>query len=122
MRKNMSKNDLRQKLREIGESLKREVRVYRLILGDPRTPRLPKLLLGLAVGYALLPFDLIPDFIPVVGHLDDLIIVPGLVLLALKFIPEKVIEDCRRKERENRATSAPPRSPARNVTRPRNGF
>lgn len=73
--------------------------MYRLILIDPRTPRFPKILLALAVGYALLPFDLIPDFLPVIGQLDDLVIVPGLVLLALKFIPKEVVEDCRKRER-----------------------
>lgn len=73
--------------------------MYRLILADPRTPRFPKILLGLALGYALLPFDLIPDFLPVIGQLDDLVIVPGLVLLALKYIPKEVVEDCRKRER-----------------------
>jgi uncharacterized membrane protein YkvA (DUF1232 family) len=43
----------------------------------------------------LLPFDLIPDFLPVIGHLDDLIIVPGLVWLALRLIPPAVMNECR---------------------------
>ena len=85
------------KLKEIGKLFKREFKVYRLVLRDPRTPRMAKILLGAAVGYALLPFDLIPDFIPFIGHLDDLVIVPALVWLALKLIPGEVIEDCRRR-------------------------
>ena len=88
---------MREKLKAAGVSLKRELAVYRLVLKDPRTPKLSKVLLGMAVGYALLPFDLIPDFIPVLGHLDDVIIVPALVILALKLIPPSVIEDCRKK-------------------------
>ena len=61
---------------------------------------LAKVLLGVAIGYLLLPFDLIPDFIPVIGHLDDLVIVPGLVYLALKMIPDEVVAECRRKVTE----------------------
>jgi len=83
-------------MRDVARSLQREVRVYRLVLKDSRTPFLAKVLLGLAVGYLLLPIDLIPDFIPVLGHLDDVIIVPGLVLLAVKLIPKEVIADCRK--------------------------
>lgn len=77
-------------------TLKRELNAYRRMLGHPSTPRMAKLLLSLAVGYLLLPFDLIPDFIPLVGQLDDMIIVPSLVFIALKMIPEEVIKECRK--------------------------
>jgi len=90
------------RLREIAARLKTELAVYRRVLKHPQTPMLAKLLLGLAVGYALMPFDLIPDFIPVIGHLDDLIIVPGLVMLALYLIPDDIMQTCRNEiETEN---------------------
>jgi len=54
----------------------------------------------MAIGYLLLPFDLVPDFIPVIGQLDDLLIVPGLIYLALKMIPDEVVAECRRKVTE----------------------
>ncbi len=79
----------------VGRNLKREIQVYRLVLKDHRTPRLAKILLGLVVGYVILPFDIIPDFIPVIGQLDDLIIVPALIIVALKLIPKEVVEECR---------------------------
>jgi uncharacterized membrane protein YkvA (DUF1232 family) len=83
------------RLKSISRSFKREVKVYRLVLKDSRTPRPAKLLLGLAIGYLFLPFDVVPDFIPVLGQLDDVIIVPALAIMALKMIPREVIEDCR---------------------------
>lgn len=84
------------KLKKTGLEIKREIKVYRRVLKDPRTPGIAKILLGLAIGYLLLPVDIIPDFIPVIGHLDDLVLVPALVIIALKMIPKEVIEDCRR--------------------------
>lgn len=84
-------------LRETARKLKTELAVYRLVLKHERTPWLAKVLLGMAVGYVLMPFDLIPDFIPVLGQLDELLIVPGLVILALKLVPEEVIGECRQK-------------------------
>ena len=82
-------------LKSTVRKIKRELKVYKLVLKDSRTPKLAKFLLGLAVGYALLPFDVIPDFIPVIGYLDDIIIVPALVIVALKLVPKEVVEDCR---------------------------
>lgn len=87
-------------LRDTAAKIKKEFAVYRLVLKHPGTPRMAKILLGLAVGYILLPFDLIPDFIPVIGHLDDLVIVPALVYAALKLIPPEIVDSCR-KELEN---------------------
>jgi uncharacterized membrane protein YkvA (DUF1232 family) len=72
------------------------LRFYRAILADPRTPRLTKILLGAAVTYALTPIDLIRDFIPVLGHLDDVINVPLLVYLAVRTIPRDLLEEHRR--------------------------
>ncbi len=85
------------RLKDLGRLFARELKVYRLVLKDRRTPIAAKLLLALAVGYALLPIDLIPDWIPVLGQLDDLIIVPILVWLALKMIPREIVEDCRKR-------------------------
>jgi uncharacterized membrane protein YkvA (DUF1232 family) len=75
--------------------IKREISFYRLVLQDPRVPRYAKWLLGLAVAYAVSPIDLIPDFIPVVGHLDDLLIVPLLAGQAMLAVPAEVVRDCR---------------------------
>ena len=72
-----------------------EIEFYRRVLRHPRTPRVAKLLLGAAIAYAVSPIDLIPDFIPVVGYLDDLVILPLLIWAAVRLIPETVIAECR---------------------------
>jgi len=81
-------------------SIKRELKVYQLVLKDRRTPRLARWLLVVAISYALSPIDVVPDFIPILGYLDDVILVPGLIILALKIIPPEVVEDCRAQVRE----------------------
>ena len=62
---------------------------------DPRTPWAVKALCIFVVGYALSPIDLIPDFIPVLGYLDDAILLPGLIWLAVRLLPHEVLSDCR---------------------------
>ena len=84
-------------LKAFTRAIKQELILYHMVLRDSRTPWYAKAILGLAIGYLLMPFDLIPDFIPILGQLDDILIVPGLVALALKLIPPDIIADCRTK-------------------------
>ena len=84
-----------EKLKSLTKHLKQEFEVYRLVLKHPETPLPAKVCLWLAIGYLLLPFDLIPDFIPILGQLDDVIIIPLLLYIALFFIPKEVIQSCR---------------------------
>ena len=81
--------------RELANSFKRELTLYQRVLADARTPVSAKIFLGLAIAYPCTPFDLIPDFIPVLGHLDDVVIVPALVYAALRLIPQKLVAEHR---------------------------
>ena len=76
-------------------ALKREVFAIYLAARDPRTPWYAKGLVFLIVAYALSPIDLIPDFIPVLGYLDDLIIIPGGIWLAIRMVPPEVLKEAR---------------------------
>ena len=73
----------------------RELRIYWTISQDPRTPTRSKVFLWAAVGYAVWPLGLVPDFIPVVGYVDDLIIVPTLIFIAVRSVPPEVARDAR---------------------------
>jgi len=82
--------------RRAGE-LKREIYAIYLAHKDPRVPWYAKLLAACVVAYAFSPIDLVPDFIPVLGYLDDLILVPLGIYFVLKMIPDKVMSECREK-------------------------
>ena len=74
-----------------------QAEVYALYLAyrDPRVPWYAKAVAACVVGYALSPIDLIPDFIPVLGYLDDLVLIPLGIALALRMIPPAVMDECR---------------------------
>jgi uncharacterized membrane protein YkvA (DUF1232 family) len=61
---------------------------------------LAKILIFMAIGYALSPIDLIPDFIPIIGYLDDLLIVPFLIFLSMKLIPKEIMDECREEAKD----------------------
>ncbi len=77
--------------------LKTETYTLYLAYRDPRVAWYVKVFMVIIIAYALSPIDLIPDFIPILGYVDDLIIVPAGVFLALKMIPKEVVEECREK-------------------------
>lgn len=81
-------------------NLKVETYAIYLACRDPRVPWYARLLAAGVVGYAFSPIDLIPDFIPVLGYLDDLILIPLGITLVLKMIPAAVLDECREKARE----------------------
>lgn len=84
-----------QHLKSVAKRILDEITIYRRLATDPRTPWLPKVLLVVAVAYFVSPIDLIPDVIPVLGALDDLLIVPGLIWLAVKLIPPTLVAEHR---------------------------
>ena len=76
-------------------SLLLEAQALRLAIRDSRTPWYAKWFLGVAIIYLVSPMDLIPDFIPVLGYLDELVIIPVAFWIAIRIIPNEVLEDCR---------------------------
>jgi len=81
--------------RERAQRLTRDTLAVALAARHPRVPWYAQLLILGVVAYALSPIDLIPDFLPVVGHLDDLVIVPAGIALAIRMIPPDVLDECR---------------------------
>ena len=90
---------LLQRLYYWARGLKSEVMVLYYVMKHPATPFAAKCLATLVVGYALSPIDFIPDFIPVLGYLDDLVILPALIALTIRHIPEDVWERSLQKSR-----------------------
>jgi uncharacterized membrane protein YkvA (DUF1232 family) len=90
------KRTISETLKQLGTKFKSELQYYQLVLKHPGTPWVPKAMLAIAVAYAASPIDLIPDFVPVIGHLDDLIIIPCILLMVTQMIPENVKSECRK--------------------------
>jgi uncharacterized membrane protein YkvA (DUF1232 family) len=86
---------LRDKLSQIATRLKAEFAFYKRLQQHAQTPKFAKFFLWLAIGYLLLPFDLIPDFLPVIGQLDEVVIIPLLLYFAIKLTPPDIIAACR---------------------------
>ena len=77
-------------IKERAKQLKADIPAVFIALKDKDTPRIAKILAGITVAYALSPIDLVPDFIPVLGYLDDIIILPALIALTVRYIPREV--------------------------------
>ncbi|MDF2840203.1 MAG: hypothetical protein K0Q99_975 [Clostridia bacterium] len=94
-----------EKLKTKAKGIKQEVAALYLAYRHPDVPWYAKVFIAIIIGYAISPIDLIPDFIPVLGYLDDLILIPAGIALALKMIPKEVMRECRKQAAEmNRST------------------
>lgn len=98
-------NKLIKQLKEKARKIKQELTALYCAYRHPGVPWYAKAFTALVIGYALSPIDLIPDFIPVLGYLDDLILVPAGITLALRMIPKELMEECRIKAEEVERTS-----------------
>jgi uncharacterized membrane protein YkvA (DUF1232 family) len=92
---------------EKARALRQEIYALYLACRDPRTPLAARIVTACVVAYAFSPIDLIPDFVPVFGYLDDLILVPLGIALALRLIPPEVLSDCRARAGEVLAAGKP---------------
>ncbi len=81
--------------KQSARKLKREVFALYLAMKDPRTPWYARVLAVIVIGFTVSPIDLVPDFIPVLGYLDDLILIPLGIIMVRKLIPSEVMRDCR---------------------------
>jgi len=88
------------RLKNYAKTLKKEAYALYIAARDPRVPWYAKAFIGLVLAHTFSPIDLIPDFIPVLGYLDDLIITPLGIILALKMIPAEVMADARKQAEE----------------------
>jgi len=94
-------------LKQRARHLKAETFALYLATRDPRTPWYAKLLVAGIVAYAFSPIDLIPDFVPILGYLDDLILIPLGIALAIKLVPPAVLAECRTRARETMRNGKP---------------
>jgi uncharacterized membrane protein YkvA (DUF1232 family) len=94
-------------LKQRARHLKAETYALYLAARDPRTPWYAKFLVAGIVAYALSPIDLIPDFVPILGYLDDLILIPMGIAFAIKLVPHSVLAECRIQAQETMQNRKP---------------
>jgi len=94
-------------LKQRAQHLKSETLALWFAARHPGTPWYSKLLVAGIVAYALSPIDLIPDFVPILGYVDDLILIPLGIVLAIRMIPGPILEECRARARERMASTRP---------------
>ena len=92
------------RLKKWAQNVKRDILALYLAARDPRVPWYAKALAALVAAYALSPIDIIPDFIPVLGYLDDLVVLPLGIKVAIRLIPDDVMADLRRQAEERMLT------------------
>ncbi|MBQ3483389.1 MAG: DUF1232 domain-containing protein [Clostridia bacterium] len=95
------------KLQERAKKLKTDIPAVFLALKKRNTPWVAKIMAAIVVVYALSPVDLVPDFIPILGFLDDIIILPALIALTVKLIPKEIFEKCRAESEDLWANGKP---------------
>lgn len=86
---------IKEKIKEIkkkAQEIKKDIIILYIAFKKKETPWYAKVMAGITIGYALSPIDLVPDFIPVLGYLDDIVILPLFILLSIKLIPHSIIE------------------------------
>lgn len=98
---------LNQRLRQWARKLKNEVTAMYFVLQHPETPLYAKVLAAIIVGYALSPIDFIPDFIPLLGYVDNVILLPLGIALVIKLIPAAILDICRERAKTNPPVSKP---------------
>ena len=84
-----------QRIRDRARAIKRDAVALWFAARHPETPWVPKAICVFVVAYALSPIDLIPDFIPVLGYVDDALLLPALIWLVVRLIPQPIVDDCR---------------------------
>lgn len=97
-------------LKQRARQLKADTYALYLAYRDPRVPWHAKLVVACVVAYAFSPIDLVPDFIPILGYLDDLVLIPAGIRLALRLIPSDVMAECRAKARAELELKGKPRN------------
>lgn len=95
------------KLNDWARSLKKQIKIIYFVYLDQAASKWVKILIFITLAYALSPIDLIPDFIPILGYLDDLIILPLMILLVLKLVDSETIDRARQKAEQNESLKLP---------------